>query len=69
MVGGPRGAGRRGEQRWHLPGLALVPGGDQALGVLPDMRVSSATEGFLGASLGPAVGFDLTAVEAHAGRV
>jgi hypothetical protein len=48
-----------------LPGLTLVPGNDQALGVLGHLGVGGTSGGGPGVSLGLAIRFHLSPLEAH----
>jgi len=65
---GDGGADRRREQHGHLLGLALVPGGDQPLGILQHLSIGSAARsGFFFGQL-PALIFHLALVESH-GRI
>ncbi len=63
------GADRRREQQGHLPGLALVPSGDQAFRVGEHLSVGRAPSGGLSVGLGLPLSFHFSAVEAHAGIV
>src|SRR5271167_3172532 len=63
------GADRWREQQGHLPSLALVPGADQALGVLKHLRISGATGGGLYVGQGLPFVLHLALIEAHCGMV